>query len=125
MASTRLDSEKRKRSALERLGTDHPVCVICGENDWRCLELHHISGRTYGEESALVCRNCHRKLSDTQHDHPPAVQDDPSTAEKIGRYLLGLADLLEAVVATLRQFGEWLIEFARRLTSGDRAATGA
>ena len=108
-----LPSEVRKQKALERLGCNHPRCVHCGEADWRCLELHHIAGRAYGEECAVECRNCHRKLSDTQKDHPPALVDgEPPCLEKIGHFLLGLADLLEMLIEKLREYGMVLIEAA-------------
>ncbi len=109
----RLQKEIRKQRALERLGCNHPRCVRCGEADERCLELHHIAGRAYGEECAVVCRNCHRKLSDMQKDHPVALEpDEPPYLEKIGHFLLGLADLLEMLIEKLREYGMLLIEAA-------------
>lgn len=106
-----LKQECRKQRALERLNTDNPLCVCCGEKDWRCLELHHLAGRAYGEECAVVCRNCHRKLSDSQKDHPPAVSNAESPLlERIGHLLLGLADLFELLVGMLRGYGKLLIE---------------
>lgn len=108
-----LQSEIRKQRALERLGSDHPRCVYCGEADERCLELHHIAGRAYGEECAIVCRNCHRKLSDAQKDHPPALAaGEPPYLEKIGHFLIGLADLLEVLIEKLREYGVVLTEAA-------------
>jgi hypothetical protein len=62
--------EIRKQKRLERLGTDHPVCASCGENDWRCFEQHHIAGQAYHDDVCNVCCNCHRKLTDDQQDHP-------------------------------------------------------
>jgi hypothetical protein len=108
-----LQNEIRKQRALERLGSDDPRCVRCGEEDWRCLELHHVSGRVYGEECAVVCRNCHRKLSDAQKDHPTALADgEPPDLEKIGHFLIGLADLLDMLIEKLREYGMVLIEAA-------------
>ena len=108
-----LTREIRKQNALERLGSDGPRCVSCGEEDWRCLEFHHISGRAYGEEGAVMCRNCHRKVSDSQKDHPAALTDGhPVLLERVAHYLLGLADLLEMLVAVMRGYGGQLIEAA-------------
>ncbi len=108
-----LAREIRKQRALERLGSDGPRCVSCGEEDWRCLEFHHISGRAYGEEGVVVCRNCHRKLSDPQKDHPPGLTAaQPPLLERVGHYLLGLADLLGMLVALMRVYGSQLIEAA-------------
>ncbi len=105
--------ERRKQKALQRLGSNDPRCVVCGEEDWRCLEFHHLSGRAYGEEGIVVCRNCHRKLSDSQKDHPHALTDaQPVLLERVGHFLLGLADLLEMLVALMREYGGQLIEAA-------------
>ena len=108
-----LAREIRKQRALERLGSNHPRCVLCGEADWRCLEFHHISGRAYGEEGVLMCRNCHRKVSDPQKDHPPALTDSqPVLLERVGHFLAGLADLLEMLAAVMRGYGSQLFEAA-------------
>jgi hypothetical protein len=45
------------------------------------LERHHIAGRTFGDENVPVCRNCHRKLSDLQKDHPPHIGAPPDPLE--------------------------------------------
>ncbi len=109
-----LNKEKRRQKALERLGTNTPQCVHCGESDHRCLEAHHIAGRAYDEQTVVMCRNCHRKLSDSQKDHPPKVSEkDPSLLECIGHFLLGLADLFEMLMEKLREFGKALIEGAK------------
>ena len=69
MSDFNFDRERRRQRALERLGTDDPCCAICAENDWRCLELHHIAGQAFDDTTMIVCRNCHRKLSDMQKEH--------------------------------------------------------
>ncbi len=105
-----LEREKRRQRAYERLGSDNPRCLHCGESDWRCLERHHIAGRAYDDETVVMCRNCHRKLSDSQKDHPPKVSEgEPSLLECVGHYLLGLADLFEMLVARFRELGRMLI----------------
>jgi hypothetical protein len=106
----RTDEEDRKQQRLRRLGTQHPICVACGESHPAVFELHHIAGRKYNADVALVCANCHRKLTDRQRDHvPPGCQVPMGERGRIGHYLLGLADLLAMIVEALRRFGEWLI----------------
>ena len=107
--STMSDAEKRHLRALERLGTSHPVCVACGEDDPRCLEAHHIAGRAFDDQTALVCRNCHRKLSDEQKDHPPKIESPPSPLEALAHYLLGFGDLLHLIADRLKQFARELL----------------
>ncbi len=107
-----LNKEKRRQKALERLGTNTPQCVHCGESDYRCLEAHHIAGRAFDDETVVMCRNCHRKLSDSQKDHPKPLGDECCILERMGHYLLGLADLFEMLVARFRELGKTLIEAA-------------
>ncbi len=99
--------ERRKQRSLQRLGTDDPQCVTCGEADWRCLERHHIAGRAYDESTAILCRNCHRKLSDPSENRDAPA--DPPLLERVGRFLLGLAALFLMLAAKLKAFGEELL----------------
>ncbi|MCG8085691.1 MAG: hypothetical protein JAZ13_08245 [Candidatus Thiodiazotropha taylori] len=113
MKNRHLDAEDRKEQRLRALGTRTPVCVECGEDNSVCLEEHHIAGRKYHEDTALVCRNCHRKLSDLQLDHDPLWEQNPQNElVKNGHYLLGLGDLLELLSKRLREFGHFLIKDA-------------
>ena len=98
----------RHQQAKRRVGSNCSCC-ICGENDQRCIELHHIAGQHFDGQLAPVCRNCHRKLSDAQRDHPPQIATPPSFVEVVGHYLLGLADLLRLVADRLIEFGKVLI----------------
>src|SRR5438067_1498876 len=105
------EGERRRRAAFRRLGTDDPRCVLCGESDWRCLELHHVAGRAFGHHTAILCRNCHRKVSDpTDNGRMP---DDPPILERIGHLLAGLAALFAEAAALLREAAGTLIEAAR------------
>ena len=118
MNKSKLARERRKQNRLEQLGTDRPICTLCLESDWRCLELHHISPERTTDDCGIVCRNCHRKLSDDQKDHPPMDKSGtPSMVERIGHYLLGLADFFRLLVDTLAQFGHQLIDFAKHSLS--------
>jgi hypothetical protein len=114
MTKEERETERRRQQAFERLGTTRPVCATCGESDPHCLEEHHIAGRRCDGAVALICRNCHRKLSDAHKDHPKSSQDPPSLLERAGRFLLGLADMLVLVVEKLREFGSMLIAEARQ-----------
>lgn len=113
-----MDEEQRRkaarvRKAQERIGKKDAKCPYCGEADPRCLEAHHIPGRKFGDDLVIVCRNCHRKLSDSQADHPNALGDDPNWMERVGHLLDGLADLLGLAVEKLRELAKMLIEKAK------------
>jgi hypothetical protein len=104
-----LAREKRRQSALERLGTQTPRCPLCGETDWRVFDNHHVAGVAYDDFTARLCRNDHRKVSDSQKDHPQQKGEPPSLIEAVGHFLLGLADFFEELFKKLREFGEALL----------------
>lgn len=104
-----LKAEGRKQRRLHDLGTNSPRCVACCEDDHRCLERHHIAGRRFDDDTAIVCRNCHRKLSDPQCDHPAPSCATPPLEEIVGHFLLGLADLFELLIQKFRQFAASLL----------------
>ena len=112
MNDSNFKAERRHQRALQRLGTDHPMCACCTEDDPLSLELHHLQGQKFGDDLIAVCRNCHRKLSDAQKDHPDQQGMGVTTAECIGHFLLGLADLLKLLASKLKQFGQQLIDLA-------------
>ncbi len=122
MDDKELKREARLQRMYERLGVEHPRCIECGLDDVRCLEAHHIAGRTFDDATLIVCRNHHRILSDDQKDHPQPIGDEPTLHERAGHFLKGLADLFALLVAKLHEYGDALIEFAKRhaeLTTGD------
>ncbi len=105
------DDHDRLEQRYRRLGTRDPACVCCGERYPFCLELHHLAGRKHHEDLSIVCRNCHRKLSDRQRGYPAAWLEAPSGDRTIlGFYLLGLCDLLSLIIDTLRRFGKRLLQ---------------
>jgi hypothetical protein len=111
VSEKQLDYEERLERQYRRLGTRNPVCVCCGEKDPFCLELHHIAGRQNHDEVVIVCRNCHRKLTNEQHDRAPPGSGEPTEQlAKDGHYLSGLADLFAKITPTLRKVGSRLIE---------------
>ena len=114
--------ERQKQNRLEKLGTNDPVCVICGETHWSCFEKHHIVGCQYCKLTVLHCKNCHAKATALQKGHPPPVGEPPTMEETIGRLLLGLADFFALLIDTLRRFGEYLIEKARSGANAGGAA---
>ena len=111
MRRRRLTYNERLERQYQRLGTRTPLCVGCGYGNPFCLELHHLGGQKHHQDVSIVCRNCHRELTNRQHDHPEQKEaTSVSVPEAIGRYLLGLCDLLVLILNTLREFGRWLIE---------------
>ena len=115
MSNQKLRREKRRQRGLERLGTNAPRCAECGETDWRCLEVHHIAGRDFDNDAtAILCRNCHRKLSDDLKDHQRPASSPPNQFDRVGHFLLGLADLLTRLAEKCREYGQALITYAEK-----------
>ena len=113
------ERERRKQDRLERLGTNEPRCGMCGEADDRTLERHHVAGRKHDDATVILCRNCHRKVTDDQKDHPKTTSNSEPTLTSIGHFLLGLADMLRIIVDKLYEFGRTLIELANRKRGDD------
>ncbi len=111
MSKRRMDRDERLERQYQRLGTRKAICVGCGEEDPFCMEKHHLAGRKRHDDVSIICRNCHRKLTNQQLDHVPLMAEEPNgNRAVIGHYLLGLCDLLAMVVPTLRGFGEQLLD---------------
>ena len=104
MSKEPLDYEGRVEQQYRRLGTRIPVCVCCGETDPFCLELHHPAGQQHHEDVVIVCRNCHRKLTNQQQDHiPPESADLVEPLASDVRYLHGVVDVFARIAPTLRK----------------------
>ena len=114
--------EIRRQRALDRLGTNTPRCTHCGECNPHCLEAHHIAGKAFDDETVIVCRNCHRKLSDEQKDHPGRASTPPDPLDRMGHFLLGLADLFRMLVGRLEEFGRDLIARAAKMAAQNTEA---
>ena len=108
MTDEELTAERRKQLRLEKLGTNEPRCGTCGDDRWQCIEAHHVAGQQYHSSTVLLCRNCHRVASNGQCDHPSAAEPNDPALFAIGRFLLGLADMLRVIVERLFAFGQEL-----------------
>ena len=105
-----LELERQRQAAYRRLGTDDPRCLHCGERYWRCLELHHLAGQAYDGQTVILCRNCHRKLTD-----PSANAASPRSVpimESAGRLLIGAIDFMAELLERLRAYARQLVEGA-------------
>ena len=91
-----------------------PACVICGEDNPFCLELHEPGGRRYSDKRVILCRNCHRKLSNDQRDHFPPVWTPPDPLERLSHALQGEADFFARLSAKRRIDAQVLIELSRK-----------
>lgn len=114
--------ERAKQTRLEKLETNHPVCMACPEDHWAVFEDHHVGGCRYCELKIRHCKNCHAKATALQKGHPPVSRERPTMEECIGRLLMGLADFFELLIKTLREYGTYLIETYGSGSSVNKAA---
>ena len=120
MNKQELAQETRKLRRCEQLGTNNPRCGTCGHNRWQAIEKHHPADHGRDGTTVLICRNCHRVLSDNQKDHPAFNPNADPMLAAIGHFLLGLADMLKLIIEKLYAFGLELIERASPASaSGD------
>ncbi len=110
------DYERRKQSKLYKLGTNNPRCPCCPETDWRVFEQHHPAGRKHDDLTINICANDHRRLTDSQNDHPKTEPNAHELLAMIGNFLLGLADMLVLIIERLYEFGNALVARANEGT---------
>ncbi len=73
--------------------------------------MHEPAGRAYDELGVILCRNCHRKLTDPRDNAARPTQ--PPLLERVGRLLLGLGALFTLLGARLKDLGHELLEAAQ------------
>lgn len=133
------DRETRYRKACERLGSDSPHCILGDESNAHTLQLHHMAGQGFDDETVHLCHNHHARISDGQKDHPPKIDGCTNPLEGVGHILLGLGELVAVTVEDLgehplrefltylcekfKEIGTLLIEMAR--TAPDANPLGA
>lgn len=82
-------------------------------------EVHHIAREKYGEASIPLSISSHREMTRRQmEEHPPDGPDPHNPVERMGRFLLGAADLLESIVDEMRAAAELLIALAGKGVRG-------
>ena len=117
-----LKIQRRLQLLFEKLGPN-PKCIVCGHDNPFGLELHHIAGQGYGEQTITVCRNCRRELRERQNFHPQPKGQPPSDLELSARHLLGRADLYDLSVKQLRSAARTLFEIDRQSSSNNRSSS--
>lgn len=110
------DRDTRLEQKYRKLGTRDPICAGCGyRNSPFAFEQAHVVPRRYGDETVLLCRNCHREQSDGEKDYPYEPTTPNPKMETIGRYLVAVADFLKMIAGTLADYGLWLMNQAKHV----------
>ena len=78
------------------------LCYVCGEDDPKVLkEYHHIFGRILGEETILLCHNCHDKITHDQNGLAPKERKQPKCF-----FLVSIGSLLILIGKELMKYGK-------------------
>jgi hypothetical protein len=111
---------ERVKQKLEEMGLEGAVCLGCGRADPSIFEFDHIAGRKHHGQLWPLCQDCHQEKTFMGYLDPPATDSPTCAFDVIGHWLLNLAnygDLLirfiEAVIAKLRLYGEFLVGLAK------------
>jgi ferredoxin len=86
------------------------VCAICGEDGQSVLEEHHIYGRNNSDETTLLCKNCHAKITEEQNKISPLSRSKNALPDEQRGYLLvTVGSLLELMGKYLKNLGHEVI----------------
>lgn len=116
----------RQEAQLQKLGSDKPVCCLCGyadptgliKADKTLLEKHHLAGRHEGP-TVLVCRNCHAELTDVQQsDDKRFNSPDRTPLVTAAAFLEGLANFFKLLAITLTYLANWLFNLDVKIDEG-------
>lgn len=108
MNKAEFERERRQEQRLQKIGTRTPRCSCCGETHWSCFEEHHIAGRKHDPSTIFICVTCHKKLTESQKEHPVIDPNADPFLQRLAHFLLGLADMLELAAEKLREFAHAL-----------------
>lgn len=89
-------------------------CELCGENDSRVIEKHHIFGRNNSPEIMLLCKNCHYKITHGQNKITPKRRSKNAPLNDLDKFLLVSSGiLLQEIGKVTREMGNVLVEMSK------------
>ena len=73
-------------------------------------EVHHIARGKYGDASIPLSLGSHREMTRRQmEEHPPDGPDPENLMQRMARFQLSAADLMESIVDQMRADAEFMI----------------
>ncbi|TQD27913.1 HNH endonuclease [Methanolobus vulcani] len=57
------------------------ACAVCGEDDEKVIEMHHVDGRNNSDVVKPLCMNCHSKVTAKQNRLSPKVRSKDASEE--------------------------------------------
>jgi len=106
--------ERRLQHRLERLESNNPVCLVCGEADSVCLQWHHpLREKQFSDVRFLACSNDHDRLHELEKDWRTTA---PHSVQEIAAHLLFVfADILSLFKRDGAEFIAYIREIAAKL----------
>jgi hypothetical protein len=112
---------KRVALKLKKMGLDGAVCLGCGSSDLSEFEFDHIAGKNYDQTVWPLCEKCHEEKTYMLYLDPPQTENPNNVFAIMARWLYSLRAygetairFLQASVARLGYFADFLIDLARR-----------
>ena len=101
----------RKNISKYKKGKKPPiVCAVCGEDNPKVIEIHHVEGRNNSDWVKPLCKNCHAKITAEQNKLSPKVRSsDASLQNKRAFNIISIG-------ALLRELGNRLINLGMEMT---------
>jgi len=90
-------------------------CFLCGEEDIRLLEKHHIFSRINSPEILLLCKNCHYKITHGQNKINPKRRNKLMINSEKEKYAcLSVGILFQEIGNIIKTTGEVLLEISEK-----------
>jgi hypothetical protein len=103
-----LDKETFRKTVKRQIreGEARPACSVCGEDDPKVIESHHLLGRNNSDEEIPLCLNHHAMITEEQNKvSPQARSSSASPQQKLGYLLVTIGALLELIGKNLKRIG--------------------
>jgi hypothetical protein len=113
MKNRQLERLKRKRSRYEKTGNVTPIDPITGKDIGADVELHHIAGRRYHDDTIPLSAEGHHIITDAFRDTPGLIPGPVSSLERIARYKIGVILLMDQILDREWEQAETLLSMAR------------
>ena len=100
-----MDKEAYRKSIHKyKKGKKPPMaCAVCGEDDEKVIESHHVDGRNNSDWKKPLCKNCHSKITTEQNKLSPKARSKNASLKNLKAFnIISIGSLI-------RELGQQLI----------------
>ncbi|WP_319507632.1 HNH endonuclease signature motif containing protein [uncultured Methanolobus sp.] len=88
----------------QQKGKKPPIaCAVCGEDNRKVIEMHHVEGRNNSDWIKPLCKNCHSKITAEQNRLSPKARSGKTSLQNLKAFNI------ISIGALLREIGQHLI----------------